>query len=120
MKMVKAVGSAPDVSQVKPVEIRREQESVADFSRVLDSSLQFSKHVTQRIARRQLDMNVEQIRRLEGAVDKAAAKGAKESLVLLENLAVLVSVDNRTVITAMDKSNMREGIFTQIDSAIVM
>jgi len=91
-----------------------------EFSRLLDSNLKFSKHVTDRIERRQIDMSGDRLDRLESAVDKAEAKGAHESLVLLNDLAVLVSVRNRTVITAMEKDNMKEGVFTQIDSAIIV
>jgi flagellar operon protein len=91
-----------------------------DFRTVLDRSLKLSKHVCQRIGRRQLDLGPDKMRMLETAIDKAAAKGARESLVLLDNLTLLVSVENRTVITAMDKSSMKEGVFTQIDSAIII
>jgi len=90
------------------------------FQRILDGSLKLSNHVSQRLDRRQLDLGPERMKMLENAVDKAAAKGARESLVLLDNLALLVSVRNRTVITAIDKSEMKEGVFTQIDSAIIV
>lgn len=98
---------------------RTERTGGADFQGFLDSNLKLSKHVSQRIDRRQLELGPDRIKALEGAVDKAAAKGAKESLVLLDDLALLVSVKNRTVITAMDKNNMKEGVFTQIDSAVI-
>jgi flagellar operon protein len=65
-------------------------------------------------------MSADRIGLLENAVDKAASKGARESLVLLNDLAVLVSVRNRTVITAMERENMKEGVFTQIDSAVIV
>jgi flagellar operon protein len=90
------------------------------FQRVLDGSLRLSKHVSQRVDRRQLDLGPDRMRMIENAVDKAAAKGARESLVLLDNLALVVSVRNRTVITAMDRNDMKEGVFTQIDSAIIV
>ena len=91
-----------------------------DFRRILDGRLKLSRHVSQRIDQRQLDLGPDRMRALESAVSKAAAKGARESLVLLDNLALLVSVENRIVITAMDKGNMKEGVFTQIDSAIIV
>jgi len=91
-----------------------------EFKKVLDSGLTLSKHVTDRIGRRQLDLGAEKMKAIESAVDKAAAKGAKDSLVLLDDLAVLVSVKNRTVITAMNRNDMKEGVFTQIDSAIII
>jgi flagellar operon protein len=87
---------------------------------VLRSGLKLSRHVSERIGRRELDLGGDKMQLIENAVDKAAAKGARESLVLLDNLALVVSVKNRTVITAMDKSNLKEGVFTQIDSAVII
>lgn len=52
------------------------------------------------------------------AVEKAAAKGAKDSLVIFNDLAFVVSVENRTVITALDR--VRERVFTHIDSAVIL
>ncbi|MNP74933.1 hypothetical protein D3C76_1718910 [compost metagenome] len=53
-------------------------------------------------------------------MDKAAAKGSKESLILMKDLAFIVSVPNRTVVTAMDGNSIKDNVFTQIDSAIVI
>ena len=64
--------------------------------------------------------------RLNKAVDRAAAKGARDALVLIpgasrtDDLALVVSVVNRTVVTAMDGERMRESVFTNIDSAVVI
>ena len=52
--------------------------------------------------------------------DKAAAKGAKQSLFLLRDVAMVVSVTNRTVITAVDRSSLKDNLFTNIDSAAVI
>ena len=51
---------------------------------------------------------------------KAAAKGAKESLVMVDNVALVVSVKNRTVITAVDQANLKDNVFTNIDSAVIV
>lgn len=118
------VNSIERIGSALPVEGKkiptRQQGGKGDFRKILDSGLTLSKHVTDRIGRRQLDLGAEKMKAIESAVDKAAAKGAKDSLVLLDDLAVLVSVKNRTVITAMDRDNMKEGVFTQIDSAIIV
>ena len=54
------------------------------------------------------------------AIDKAAAKGAKDSLILFKDMAFIVNVKNRTIVTAMDSSSMQDNVFTQIDSAVVI
>jgi len=65
-------------------------------------------------------MSEERLARLSDAVSKAADKGSKESLILDDDAAYVVSVPNRTVITAFDRSNLQDGIFTSIDSAIIL
>jgi flagellar operon protein len=98
------------------------------FDRVLSQKLQgesaatplrWSAHARDRLAQRQIAITPEVALRLEDAVAKAAAKGAKESLVLVDNLAFVVSITNRTVITAVDQEGLREQVFTNIDSAVL-
>ena len=84
------------------------------------AEVSFSKHLLDRINRRSLQVGPDETRKLSEAIDKAEAKGSKESLVLLNDLAFIVSVQNRKVVTAMNKNNMNEGVFTNIDSAIIM
>lgn len=81
--------------------------------------LTFSKHLNDRINRRNLDMNPERMGRLSDAVDRAADKGARDSVVLLDNLALLVNVPSRTVVTAMETEKMKHGVFTNIDAVVV-
>jgi len=93
----------------------------AAFRDVLDGQLvKFSHHAEHRLAQRGIRLEAEQLHRLGGAIDKAAAKGAKDSLVLFQDLAFIVNVKNRTVVTAMDGASMNDHVFTQIDSTIVV
>jgi flagellar operon protein len=82
--------------------------------------LKFSHHAEQRLQQRGIVLNPDQLGRIAGAVDQAAAKGAKDSLVLFRDIAMIVHVPNRTVVTAMDGSSLKEHVFTQIDSAVVV
>lgn len=82
-------------------------------------AIQFSKHATRRIEQRGLDLDAERMARLERAVGQAEAKGAKDSLILLDELALVVSVQNRTVVTAMDEQSRKEHVFTNIDSVVI-
>ena len=90
-----------------------------DFLAKETSSLHFSGHALQRLQKRGIDLDQPTIDRLEGGVAKAAEKGSRDSVVFVDNTAFVVSVKNSTVITAMDKSNMREHVFTNIDSAVI-
>lgn len=62
----------------------------------------------------------EDMTRLNEAVNKAAAKGSKDSLILMQDSALIVSVKNKTVVTVMDKTALKENVFTNIDSTIVL
>ena len=81
--------------------------------------LTFSKHLNDRINRRHLEMGPEKLARLSDAVDRASDKGARDSVVLLDNLALLVNVPSRTVVTAMETEKMKHGVFTNIDAVVV-
>jgi flagellar operon protein len=82
-------------------------------------ALALSKHATQRVERRQIDLSTQTRERLERGAALAAAKGARESLVLVDGTAFVVSVRNSTVITALAPAQAREQVFTNIDSAVI-
>jgi flagellar operon protein len=91
------------------------------FQDVLDGQIvKFSHHAEQRLSQRGIRLEPEQLHRLGGAIDKAASKGAKDSLVLFQDMAFIVNVKNRTVVTAMDGASMNDHVFTQIDSTILV
>lgn len=84
------------------------------------SPLKFSAHAEKRLQQRNITLDTQTLDRLEKAVDKANAKGAKESLILMNGLVFVVSVPNKTVITAMDQAGMKDNVFTNIDSAVII
>ena len=94
------------------------------FEQVLNQAIggvKFSQHAVQRLQTRNINLSPAQLNQLNSAVDKAAQKGSRESLILMNNeLALVVSVTNRTVITAMDGASIKDNVFTNIDSAGVV
>ncbi|AJY76572.1 TIGR02530 family flagellar biosynthesis protein [Paenibacillus beijingensis] len=91
----------------------------SDFSRHLDDCiLKFSHHAQQRIQQRGIRLQPETILNIGRAVDQAAAKGAVDSLIVGKDFAMIVNVPSRTVITALDKAQLKDNVFTQIDSAV--
>lgn len=84
----------------------------------------FSGHAQTRLASRQIVLSNDDLQRLGSALTRAAAKGARSSLVLMDSqsgrVGLVVSVPNRTVITAVDTSSLKENIFTNIDSAMIV
>lgn len=81
--------------------------------------VQFSKHAVQRLERRNLAVDSAAMQRLQDGVDRAAGKGARDAVVLVDDTAFVVSVRNRTVITAVGKDQMKDHVFTNIDSAVI-
>ncbi len=81
--------------------------------------LHFSKHASRRIEQRGVTLDEGRMQRLERAVGQAEAKGSKDSLILLDELALVVSVQNRTVVTAVDDASRKEHVFTNIDSVVI-
>jgi len=84
------------------------------------SELKFSKHATQRLDDRNIELTEEQSLRLSEGVQKAQEKGITDSLVLVDTLAFIVNVPNQTVVTAMDQTESDENIFTNIDGAVIV
>ena len=68
---------------------------------------------------RDINLSDAEMQKLESAVDRAEQKGAKESLILFENKAFIVSIPNKTVITAVDREHLNSNVITDIDSAVI-
>ncbi len=83
-----------------------------------NSPIHFSKHASMRLNERNVSLSSEQIKRVESGIDKASKKGINDSLVLVDNVALVVNVKNKVVITAMNSEN--ENIFTNIDGAVIV
>ena len=116
----------------KPVEIP--PTSSPSFRAVLDNvaaqqqtpaatsgeSLKFSAHAMQRLQSRNISLTSDDVTKMNAMADKAAAKGAKNSLFIVRDTAMIVSIKNRTVITAVDSDSMKDNVFTNIDSAAII
>lgn len=83
-------------------------------------SLKFSNHAVERMKSRHIHLSQADLQRLEDAVARAHKKGARDSLVLMDGSAFVVSVKNRTVVTVMDQNTMKNNVFTNIDSTILV
>lgn len=80
----------------------------------------FSKHANERLASRNINLNDEQMDRLNKGVMQAKEKSIKESLVMMDNIAFIVNIKNNTVVTAMDQETNDSNVFTNIDGAVIV
>lgn len=82
--------------------------------------LSFSKHAKKRLNSRSIRFSKAELAKLNTGVEKARSKGARDSLVMVNDVAYIVSVENNTVVTAVDEESMNDNVFTNIDSAVFM
>ena len=114
----------------KPQQVKNSSVPSISFEEVLkqkqfqsvveQSSLKFSKHAVNRLSDRNIYLTDAQNIRLENGVKQASEKGIKESLVLVDSLAFIVNVPNKTVVTALDQTEANSNIFTNIDGAVII
>lgn len=105
------------IPQVSFEEVLRQKQSQT----VMESSeLKFSKHAASRLNDRNIFLTDAQNIRLENGVKQASEKGITESLVLVDSLAFIVNVPNKTVVTALDQTEANSNIFTNIDGAVII
>lgn len=82
-------------------------------------SVKFSRHASERMQSRGISFNPQQLQRLESAIGQINSKGGRESLVMLDDTALVVSVKNDTVVTVVSKDQLKNNVFTNIDSAVI-
>lgn len=103
----------------KPTQGPSFAETMQQVQKAQAAGLRFSGHAQTRIASREIALNAGHMERIQGAVQRAEAKGSRDSLILLEHAALVVNIPNRTVITVVDQQAMKENVFTNIDSAVI-
>jgi flagellar operon protein len=116
----------PLVGQQSPAAQQATKPNPGEFGAILDragSELRLSRHAQKRVDRRDLDLDPTRMQRLEGAFAQAAEKGARNSVVMLDELAVVVDVRERTIVTAMNRETSAEAgrnrVFTNVDSVVI-
>ncbi|MBN1301142.1 MAG: flagellar protein [Melioribacteraceae bacterium] len=93
----------------------------SNFDEIFNSELEkvkFSNHALRRLESRNITLDNDQLNKIQTAVERAQLKGAKDSLVMMNDTAFIVNIANRTIITAMDVKESKENVFTNIDSVV--
>jgi flagellar operon protein len=99
------------------------------FQDVLTGKIRFSNHANVRLSSRDIKLTGEQLKRVENGVDSARMKGVRDSLVLVDDIALVVNVKSGTVITAMSKNGVggngnesqnTDNVYTNIDGAVIV
>ncbi len=116
----------PTLQPLNPKKIHTTQTVKNHFQQMLSKEIdqkqavQFSKHAVMRLAARDIQFSHDQMHRIEEGIEKAREKGIRDSLVLVDDVALVINVKNRMVITAMDQNQQKQNIFTNIDGAVIV
>lgn len=97
----------------------------ASFAQVLQQQLpaiqlKFSAHAQERLQLRQITLEANDVEKLSRALQTADKKGARATLLLYQDVAFIASVKNNTIITAINGDELKEHVFTNIDSAVLI
>ncbi|MGH4050384.1 MAG: TIGR02530 family flagellar biosynthesis protein [Clostridium sp.] len=98
----------------------------SNFNKILDKQIKneecftVSSHAAQRLNSRNIDFSDDDMKRINEGINMAEGKGVKQSLILYKDMALITSIKNRTVITALDKSESQGKIITNIDSVVMI
>jgi flagellar operon protein len=102
-------------------------ESGNSFRELLDKRIQdnrkeisFSKHADLRARERNIAIEEADLNKLSDACDRAAGKGVRDALIVMNDSAFIVNAGSKTVVTVVDKNEMKDNIFTNIEGAVFL
>ena len=120
LNRVASGGKSIEPGKAPPIPRRRDGSSFGDvLNAKLREGVKISAHAENRLQREGIHLDGAQSRRLGQAVDRAASRGARTSLVLMDDMAMIVNVKNRTLVTVVSGERRADGVFTDIDSAVI-
>lgn len=92
------------------------------LNRKIDNKESFviSNHAAERLKERNISFDENDMKNINEGINKAEQKGSKETLILYKDTALITSIKNRTIITAMAKENSKNNVFTNIDSVVIL
>ncbi len=100
----------------------KQKQPKTNFNDILaeESKLKISKHASSRLKERNIEITDQLWQTIGEKVQEARHKGVTDSLVVLNETALLVSAKNNTVVTALDRKESTDRIFTNINGTILI
>ena len=83
-----------------------------------DEGFIVSKHAALRLS--EINFTEEDMKKIEKGFQIAKDKNSKNTVMLYKDVALIASVENKTIITAVEKDRAKDNIFTNIDSVIIL
>lgn len=109
------------ITQVENFNSSKIKNNTDNFNNIFQEEFEkvkFSNHAMKRLETRNIQLDDNDVNKIQDAVQKAELKGAKDSLVMMNNTAFIINIPNRTVVTALPVGESNENIFTNIDSVV--
>ncbi|MCX7880829.1 MAG: flagellar protein [Ignavibacteria bacterium] len=100
-------------------QLRRHKATISDFRQIFQQEIELVKlsaHAKARIQSREIEIEPQDFVKLNRALEEIENKGCRETLVIFEDKSLLISIPNRTIITAFSNHSNKEKIITNIDS----
>ncbi|WP_298837152.1 TIGR02530 family flagellar biosynthesis protein [Clostridium sp.] len=119
------IGTQNEKGKVKKEQATYNKDN-SSFNQILNTQIKkeegftISAHAAQRLNSRNIDFNDVDMKKVNDGINMADKKGAKQALILYKDMALITSIKNRTVITAMDKNESKGKIITNIDSVVMI
>lgn len=116
------VGNFPQYNNVNKERISNNTKE--SFKAILDKEIQpkdsfkISNHAAERI--KDIELDDGDMKKINEGINLAEEKGSKNSVLLYKDMALVASIENRTIITAVQKERTKENIFTNIDSVVIL
>ncbi|MBC2396679.1 TIGR02530 family flagellar biosynthesis protein [Clostridium tetanomorphum] len=98
----------------------------SDFSNILkkeinkNESFVISNHALERLKERNITFDEIDMKKINTAINRAEEKGCKEGVILYKDIALITSMKNRTIITALNKNDSEGNIITNIDGLVIL
>lgn len=89
-------------------------------SKLKTSQINLSKHAQERILLRGIEIGEKEVDGINRAIELAGSKGVRDSLVIVNDKAFVINVPTRTIVTAIEKEDLKNRIFTNIDGVVIL
>lgn len=103
----------------------RSVNSKSNFNEILqdeikrnESSYTLSKHAADRL--KEIKFTEADMKAIGKGFKIAEEKGSKNSVMIYKDVALIASIENKTVITAIEKERAKDNIYTNIDSVVIL
>lgn len=105
---------------IKKNNINKDFRQILDNIKSKDDEIKFSKHAVERLNSRNLNLSRDEMNRLKSAINKAESKGVNDALILMDDIAFIANIHNKVIITTVNREQLKNNIFTNIDGAVII